>query len=129
MMTMTVEVSGPIYDGRGEEILDRFCAAAADHIADEGEKRVKERLNQVLMHPEGTYVEHVRHEGAGTSHRVNDSNIVYGPWLEGESRRNQSTPYKGRHTFRLVGAELERDAVRLAEEVLPPFLAELGGGA
>jgi hypothetical protein len=127
MMTVSVEVSGPVFDGRAYEILDRYAAAVCERIADEGQKRIRDRLGEVLEHPTGYYVGHVRVEGSGTLRRVNDSNVVYGPWLEGESRRNESTPYKGRHTFRDIGDELDRDAVQLAEEVLPPYLAELGG--
>lgn len=32
--------------------------------------------------------------------RIHDSNVVYGPWLEGTSSRNQTTRFKGYSVFR-----------------------------
>jgi len=40
--------------------------------------------------------------------RIHDSGVVYGPWLEGTSRRNNTTRFKGYRSFRNTKSWLDR---------------------
>jgi hypothetical protein len=128
MISIYIDTTGPVFDARAYEIVDRFALAAAEAVAEEGERRVKDRLATVLQHPTGYYVDHIDTERIGSQYRVHDSNVRYGHWLAGGTKRNQSTEFPGYDTFATVGDALQVDAVEIAQGVLPPYLAELNGG-
>jgi len=50
----------------------------------------------------------VRSIGPNTVGKIHDSGVVYGPWLEGTSSRNQTTRFKGYASFRRVKQWLEK---------------------
>ena len=45
----------------------------------------------------------------GLTGRIDDGNVVYGPWLEGTSSRNQTTRFKGYHSFQIVRQQLQNE--------------------
>ena len=49
------------------------------------------------------------------------------PWLEGTSQRNQSTPFKGYHTFRRTRLRMRKQVLPLAEKRLEEYLERMGG--
>jgi hypothetical protein len=83
-------------------------------------------LDRSLKHPTPYYETQIMIEPEGVNTWVvHDRGIVYGPWLEGTSSRNQTTRFKGYHALRralqvmrtktplLVAHELERALSRL----------------
>jgi hypothetical protein len=116
--------TGPIFDGRAQAALDAYVREMPKKIAEEGASMVRDRLNTVLRRNRGVYVNRV-HVRSGIGGQVIDNNMVYSPWLEGVSQRNHSTRFKGYHTFRLIGQELDRKAEPMAEEILRPYLNEM----
>lgn len=124
---MTVTMSGPLFDGRAEPLIEHFLTDAEEDIAQEGENRVHARLGQVLRHPTGYYESRVQTDRSVGDISVTDSGVIYGPWLEGVSRRNQTTPFKGYHTFRIVGQQLDADAGGMLQQRMPRLIQELGG--
>ncbi len=117
---------GPIFDGRAQAALDEYVRVMPQKIAEKGQQMVRDHLNTVLKENRGVYVSrvYVRDEA---STWVIGNGMVYSPWLEGVSRRNESTRFKGYRTFRLVGQELDSEAEPMAEEILRPYLAEMNG--
>jgi hypothetical protein len=122
-----VRMSGPILDGRGPEIVRRNTREMESQVADEGLRRVHQRLGQVLKHPTGYYESRVVKTTRSSGYDVDDSRVVYGPWLEGVSSRNDSTRFKGYHTFQMVGQQLEADTPRIVQEQTRRMIGELGG--
>jgi hypothetical protein len=112
---------GPLFDGRAEAALAEYVRVMPEKIADKGRDMVREHLSTVIKENRGVYVSrvHVRPEG---STQVIGNDMVYSPWLEGTSQRNHSTRFRGYHTFRLIGQELDRRAEPMAEEILRPYL-------
>ena len=108
-----VDYSGPLFDGRAQAASRRLVRDMRDTLGKRGKEMVLERLGQVIRHPTGYYESQVRTEAHGSVEVVTDGGVVYGPWLEGTSSRNETTRFKGYHTFRLVAGELERDAEQL----------------
>jgi len=53
--------------------------------------------------------------------------VVYGPWLEGSSKRNRSTRFKGYHLWRRARDVTQREAGSIAQDLLPPYLDRIGG--
>ncbi len=114
MADKDVECSGPLFDGRAQAAAQHLVRAMSDTLGRRGKAMVLERLGQVIKHPTGYYESQVRTEAQGSVDTViTDGGVIYGPWLEGTSSRNETTRFKGYHTFRRVAQELERDAEQL----------------
>lgn len=79
--------------------------------------RVKAYNASDFKNPTGRYRSklHIVMRGAIT---VNDSNSVYGPWLEGTGSRNARSRFKGYWHWRRAKADTERAASRIANQVI-----------
>jgi hypothetical protein len=125
LMTLEVNASGPLLDGRAPGIIGAACQQGQDAVAREANNRVHARLHSVLRFPTGNYERHVVTDLAQRESRVTDSGIIYGHWLEGTGSRNRTTRFKGYFTFRAVTQEIRADAGRIAEDAMRPKLREL----
>jgi hypothetical protein len=124
-MDNEVNVSGPVFDGRADAALRAYEDDAAEAIAYQGYNMVQAELHRVLRNPTGYYQSKIRVTGRRREYRLDDSGVVYGPWLEGTSRRNQTTRFKGYSTFRRVKQRLDTQALQIGERVLPPYLRRM----
>lgn len=105
-LRMLAECETGIVDG-----LDLGLRTAAEIGAD----WIDERLNQVLRKQTPYYRLQIAASPFGEGWRIHDGGVVYGPWLEGVSRRNATTRFKGYKTFRLIHQRMERESYRLVE--------------
>ena len=125
-LTATVEATGPLFDGSASQIVDNAVEAGRDAVAQEGVDMVRARLGSVLRHPTGRYESRIVVDRAVEDRPViTDGGIVYGPWLEGTSGRNDRSRFKGYRTFRIVAQELEQAAAAVAESAVGAVLEEL----
>lgn len=123
MPEANVHMYGPMFDGRALGALTGFEREWRYQVAERGKDMVLEELSMVLQHPTGYYESQVRVEGrANFVDVVTDGGVIYGPWLEGTSRRNQTTRFKGYGTFRKVQERLEKETLRTGLKALPRFL-------
>jgi hypothetical protein len=98
-----VTLKGPTIEGYAEPMLTAALDVALAEVADYTKHEVSMRLIEVLQHPTGYYESQIRSERVSAeAYSINDSNVIYGPWLEGISYRNQTTRFKGYATFRIV---------------------------
>ncbi len=57
-----------------------------------------------------------------------DDPVVYGPWLEGVSKRNESTSFKGYHLWRRTRLRLRKTFQEVAQKLLDDhYLRRMGG--
>lgn len=112
-----VKLSGPVVEGRAPAIVHAMAEAALTELADYTRFEVLMQLDRVLQHPTGYYESQVRPERVAIdTYSVNDSNVIYGPWLEGVGSRNRPRPgFPGYHTFRTVRGRMERKATEVAD--------------
>lgn len=112
-MDLKYNARGTITDGTLARAMPETAQRINDQVGATGVQMVQERLDRVLRNPTGRYRAsiHVTHEGDRS--RIVDGTI-YGGWLEGVSRRNRTTRFKGYRTFRLVAQELRREAARIS---------------
>lgn len=122
-----VELRGPLFNGHADTIIQGYCDAVAERGAQEGQSLVREYLGSSIQNGTGYYESRVRVESHGQQAEVNDSGVVYGPWLEGTGSRNRTTRFKGYSSFRKASQELEARMPDLAERTLRPYLDRLGG--
>jgi hypothetical protein len=112
-MEVTVIASGPLFSGVSSALVERYTQEGGEEVAQWADAEVHRVLNQVLRAPTGYYESQVRVERASAdSFSITDGGVVYGPWLEGISSRNDSTRFKGYATFRRVAERVEKRADR-----------------
>jgi hypothetical protein len=103
-LTVMVHKQGPLVEGYAEPIVEKLIASAVAEGASYTMHEVLMQLDQVLQHPTGYYESQIRAQRVDAeTWSVNDTNVIYGPWLEGTGSRNAPvTKFKGYHTFRIV---------------------------
>lgn len=124
-LNVEVKITGSLIDGRLERGITQGLEDGLDEVAQTGVDLVRFRLHGVLRHPTGHYESRVQVERAGADRAVTDGGIVYGPWLEGVSQRNQSTRFKGYATFRRTVGELDRRAGPIVERAIDRRIGSL----
>lgn len=122
-----VTTSGPFFDLRFAAAIREFEQEAMDAVAHQASAEVHEILDQRIRQPTPYYETQIMVERIGDSTVVHDRGIIYGPWLEGTSSRNQTTRFKGYSAFR-KGAQKTRARVpELVAHALARFVHRVGG--
>lgn len=129
MIEITIEVRGPVPEGRATDILDEYLDDATGELASVALARTQEVLNERIQRPTPYYETQVTREKVGHAHYVNhDRAIVYGPWLEGVGSRNYpATSFKGYKAFTAGYLEIAFTADDHLDRVLIDYLARLDG--
>jgi hypothetical protein len=126
---MPVEIilkkSGPLFDGRAKRDVTEYLFAATGAVAGEGVNLVRASGRSDYQHPTGYYESQVQTDLAHDGTLVWDSDVIYGPWLEGVSSRNQTTRFKGYHTFRKMTPVLDKRARAIAYRILDRFVERM----
>jgi hypothetical protein len=123
-MRTRISTRGALFTPRGRIIIRHAESEIKEQVAEYAADQVRERLSVVLKHPTGYYESQVRAHAVGSRWQVDDSDVVYGPWLEtGKNRRR--TKFKGYQTFRKVSYKVEREARRIALRILDRRLREM----
>jgi hypothetical protein len=104
-----------------------YCDEIKYVVAWQGHAEARQIMDASFRRPTPYYEVQVTVEPRGEEMVVHDRGIVYGPWLEGVSRRNQVSRFKGYHSFRRATQALRPRAVQLARHALPPFLRRMNG--
>jgi hypothetical protein len=103
MYNLNVVLKGPTVEGLAGPMLAVALDAALEEVADYTKFEVNMELDTVLKNPTGYYESQIRSERVSAeAFSVNDSGVIYGPWLEGVGSRNATTSFKGYATFRRV---------------------------
>jgi hypothetical protein len=131
MPTTRVKVTlrGPVLNGKTRGLLRPYLDRAVDEVADLGVNQIRAVLGSRLKHPTGYYESRVqtdRSRGMG-SRVITDGGVVYGPWLEGTSHRNQTTRFKGYRAFRRTRTRLRKLGDPIVNRLINQFVARLGG--
>ncbi len=130
-VTVTLTKHGPLLDGAAPEIINRWLDGVKQDIADEG----LQNLRTFVMDKTGRATGHYQADITTSRVSYNDvkisnpaaSGYAYGPWLEGVSKRNRSTRFKGYRLWRKTKVLLDERAPVIAEAKLPELIKELGG--
>jgi len=121
-----VNLKGPTVEGLAEPMLTATLAGAVAEVADYTKYEILMTLDEVLQNPTGYYESQIKAEPI-TSERwsVNDSNVIYGPWLEGLSSRNETTRFKGYATFRMVKNRMAQKSEAIIEAAVSRIVGSL----
>jgi len=121
-----VRFSGPLFDGSAEAILRHGVEQARIEFAEEA-KRSVELETGVFRNPTGRYKSLIHIVQEGFTSRILPGRLPYVRWLEGTSRRNQTTRFKGYHVFRKAFQQVEARAESFFESALEPVIRRLNG--
>ncbi len=116
---------GLIVNGGAPRHVGRAMNDIEREVANYARTQVDRRLNQVLRRQTPYYRTRISVVRSGGDWEVNDSGVIYGPWLEGTGSRNRTTRFRGYWTFRFVTQLVRGRADRIAERVLRPYLRDL----
>ena len=140
MLAVTVTYSGQFWQSQfpalfRHEVVER----SIDDVVDAGIERLNDRF---AMRPGGVYlsVEQAGKGKASTGHYrrsihterrdltaiINDSNVVYGPWLEGVSSRNERSRFKGYRVWRQTRDWLDSKVDEIVQKRIRSFVERYG---
>lgn len=125
-MNVKVEQKGAIFNSAATKAAgQRMVTRINDVLAQEGVRRVQDRLDVVLQNPTGFYRSRIQVDRRSQYRGISDGGVVYGGWLEGVDSRNKTTRFKGYRTFRIVGQSLARDKEELAAPIVQQYIREM----
>lgn len=125
MLGISIRQRGPLLAGKGPAEVQEAMRGTIKELVAEGERAVKLQLYPRHGLLTGNYRRSIHGELENSLHgRVHDSNIVYGPWLEGISSRNATTRFKGYAMFRNATQQLQR----MVGNVLDKYVRRAAGG-
>ncbi len=108
--SVQVRLIGPVLNGQSPPIIKDAINNAIGDLVAEGESKVKVQLYPGHGLVTGHYRRSIHGETFTLRGRIHDSNVIYGPWLEGVSSRNQTSRFKGYAAFRNARQQLDRIA-------------------
>jgi hypothetical protein len=134
MATTKVTLTGPIFTGEAAAAARDFTRALAAEIAGIGRDWIKldtDRMDRSGRGGTGAAASGVKLDGSGenwvVSGGISKGNYAW-PWLEGVSKRNQSTDFRGYHAFRRTRARMRTQVRPYAQAELAHFIERMGGG-
>jgi hypothetical protein len=124
MAEADVQYSGAILTGETEGPMNEITSGIEEALAAKGVKLIQDDFSKVLKHPTGHLSSSVK-AIQGEPTRITDGGVVYGAWIEGVSRRNDTSRFKGYATFRRMSQALEEQAAEIAEQVVSQHVGDL----
>lgn len=129
-LTTDLKVYGKLVKGEEAPAVRAFFRDAKALVAREGEQQAKARALAKPRDPTGAFSRSIAvHDfKKGRTIMASYPEVLYGPWLEGTSERNQSTRFKGYKIFRLTRAWLRRNVTPILQDRFAALIDELGSG-
>lgn len=120
-LTFDVKMSGGLFNGETQRNVRKAIVENEEELGIDVVKMVQDQLRTVLQHPTGHYQSSIYAERSELEETVTDGGIIYGPWLEGVSQRNEATRFKGYATFRKVAQKLQGIAYLKTNQAISRF--------
>lgn len=131
-MRTTVEVRGILFDPRHTELMTACISEMVTRVGAYATEAVHHNLDRSIKHPTPYYetqisLSRTQVHGYTTETTVTDRGVIYGPWLEGISSRNQSSRFKGYAAFRRAGDKTEQVVPDLTDPILQRYIDRMNG--
>lgn len=130
---ITVTVRGPLFDSDPEGVVQAALEDLTASIANQGQAIIKSKaakFNKSGRGGSGAAADAVTTRVESTTAVITGQSSkgeAWWPWLEGTSKRNQSTRFKGYFTFRLATGVMRKRMRAQAPKVIAGACAKLGG--
>lgn len=119
--------TGPLFDGTAIAAVPEMQKEAARRTAELGAALVRQQEHRVFKKETPYYRPRNVAQEQPYGYRIWDSNVIYGNWLEGTSRRNARSRFKGYWTYRKMKTEVEKLAGTVAQNVADEYVREMNG--
>lgn len=126
---ITASVSGPLADGTAHQAVRDWLDATKQDVADQAVTRLRAVTMDRTGRATGHYQKMIRTTLLNYKDVLVDDPVIYGPWLEGTSKRNESTRFKGYRLWRRTRLQVKREAPKIAQAKLPEYIERMGGTA
>ncbi len=127
-MSVEVTVNGPLFSGGANERVVLAVEDMVREVTELGMQRLTEAFPTGVPVKTGNYRRNIHPTISGASAQIDDSGVIYGPWLEGTGSRNETTRFKGYSTFRRAEQWLQDEQVPIAvKRRVEQLVKELGG--
>lgn len=124
-----VHISGPIFGPGAEAAFRDFVREVEQNVSSQILSDWQQGLNSHIRHATPYYETQLMVRAEPGGHIVTDRGIVYGPWLEGTSRRNSTTRFRGYGQLRAARQSINGKLNGLIAYSMSRVIARLGGGA
>jgi len=126
---VSFEFKGPIFDGRAADAMARMAAEVQSEVAKYAEDTWQAFMDSSFRHSTGRYQSHVNIAKRDKDLVVNDgwpdSQLPYGPWLEGVGSRNSPvTRFPGYFALRRATVKVEGEVGELTKPIVDKYVAE-----
>jgi hypothetical protein len=129
-VTAQANITGPIGDGRADRALQDWSVNVAAALGKEGVDLLRAFPMNKTGRAHGGFQANLNVLQQGPVARIKGpmiKGVVWSPWLEGTSKRNQSTRFKGYHLFRLTRQKLQERAPQIGQDELDKVMPRIGG--
>lgn len=123
MIGAEVNLRGPLFSGVSNRIIQAMMNDITEAVAEEGGDFVRAGTS-VFKAPTGGWEGDISVSPFASGHRV-DVGRVYDRWLEGVSRKNDTTRFKGYGLFKKAMADLRRTVGQTAKRAAAPHIRRL----
>jgi hypothetical protein len=129
-VTVQADVTGPLADGTADNALQEWAQNTAAALGKEGADLLRAFPMNKTGRAHGGFQANLKVLQKGPEARIpapTIKGVTWGPWLEGTSKRNDSTRFKGYHLFRKTRQELQKRAPDIGQAELDKIMPKLGG--
>lgn len=124
---ISVDTSGPLFDGKAEDALHQAKEAIEQRLAEMARAVARgHQIASIKVETTGAEPASLHVESSGFGRIVTDFHgIVYGPWLEGTGSRNETTRFKGYHAMRQTTSDINAVASSVANDEMSKYVDEM----
>jgi len=124
-------ITGPIADGRASDATMEWAERVTGRLGERAVELLRDFPMDKSGRSTGAFGERLSAERvSSTETRVKgpqERGVVWSPWLEGTTKRNESTGFKGYRLFSKTRRQLNDEATEIGQQVLDEVLPEMGG--
>ncbi len=132
-MSMTIRMLGPLFNGVADAECKAALLGAQRELAEYAEFQWRMNLDATLQHPSEppVYESKIEITKRGSDLVVSDgwpdSEVEYGPWLEGVGTRNADSTFKGYSNLRKAAKQVAYKSPEIVKPVIDKFIAKANG--
>ena len=125
------DAAGPLLDGGAQEMVDAWVESTSQALAVAGEEMLRAFPMDKSGRAKGGFQQHLQAVRKSPSQVTvagpQIKGVVWAPWLEGTSQRNEGNKFRGYHLFRKTRLALSKVAPQIGQAELDKLMPEIGG--
>lgn len=122
-----VDFKGPIFKTDAGRAVKKAIQKAISNVAKAGKKEVQASLTEGHGKDSGEFRKGIRYKRTGMSAKVYARDARISAWLQGTSKRNRTTRYKGINLWGEATQRTDQGTGEEARKVVAELVRELGG--